>query len=293
MNNNLISISIIMANYNYENFIGEAIDSVLNQTYNNWELIIIDDGSKDNSVEIIKSYCEKDNRIKFFQHENCENKGLKNTLLFGIEKSSNEWIAFLESDDAFTPNYLEEKVKAIESAPETGLIFNDAELIGDEVEIRGYDNYLKTREDILKNKKIKYEDLLIINIIPSFSCVMIKKDVFLSCDLNSPMPQSLDYYLWAQLYNKIRIAYVAKKLTLWRKHAINYMNVASREGHGALTFSIFKSLAGNNHNKIWFLVYKFFKRNKVEKFCRPQSNFISKFIAQNLLKNKTLEFIRI
>lgn len=94
-------ISIITASYNYENYIKETIESVLNQTYTNWELIIVDDGSKDNSVEVIKSYCEKDSRIKLFQHEGGVNKGLAETIKLGISKAQGEWIAFLESDDKF------------------------------------------------------------------------------------------------------------------------------------------------------------------------------------------------
>jgi glycosyltransferase involved in cell wall biosynthesis len=71
-------ISVITVSYNYENYIKETIESVINQTFQDWEMIIVDDGSKNNSVEVIKSYCEKDNRIKFFQHEhgvNLKEKG--------------------------------------------------------------------------------------------------------------------------------------------------------------------------------------------------------------------------
>lgn len=293
MNKNENTISIIMANYNYGNFISEAIQSILNQTYWNWELIVIDDGSRDNSVEIIKKYCEKDSRIKFFQHENGINKGLKETLLFGLEKTSYEWITFLESDDAYKPNYLEEKVKAIKNNPEVELIFNDVELFGDEKEVIGYDNYLTTRYNILNNTKIKYEDLLVVNIISTFSSVMIKKSILLTCDFNSPMPQSLDYYLWTQLYSKIKMVYLSQKLTFWRKHAVNYMNTASRAKLCEFNVGLLKNLSGSKSNPFLFLVYRLAKNIKIEKFCRPQASFISKFISQMLLKNKTFELIKI
>jgi len=70
--------SIIMASYNYAGYISQGIESVINQTYQNFELIIVDDGSVDNSVEIIKSYCEKDNRIKLYCHN--KNRGLSKQI---------------------------------------------------------------------------------------------------------------------------------------------------------------------------------------------------------------------
>lgn len=120
-------VSIVTASYNYARYIGETIESVINQTYKDWELIIVDNGSSDNSVEIIKSYCQKDNRIKLYQHENGVNKGLPETLKLGISKAGGEWISFLESDDKYMPNYLEEKIKVIDSNPDVKYIFSDFE----------------------------------------------------------------------------------------------------------------------------------------------------------------------
>lgn len=120
-------VSIITASYNYEDYIKDTIESVINQTYENWELIIVDDGSTDNSVEVIKSYCEQDNRIKLYQHENGLNRGLPETLKLGISKANGEWISFLESDDKYMPEYLEEKIKVIENNPETEFIYSDFE----------------------------------------------------------------------------------------------------------------------------------------------------------------------
>ena len=78
-------VTFITASYNYAKYIKETIESVINQTVQDWEMIIVDDGSTDNSVEVIKSYCEKDNRIKLYQHENGVNKGLAETIKLGIK----------------------------------------------------------------------------------------------------------------------------------------------------------------------------------------------------------------
>ena len=124
-------ISVVTASYNYENYIKETIESVLAQTYTDWEMIIVDDGSKDNSVEVIKSYCEKDSRIELYQHENAVNKGLVETVKLGIEKASGEWLVFLESDDTITPDYMEVKLDALSNHPELVFIFNDINMFGD------------------------------------------------------------------------------------------------------------------------------------------------------------------
>lgn len=288
-----IKISIIMTSYNYEKFLVEAIESILNQKYANWELIIVDDGSVDNSVEIIKKYCEKDNRIKLFQHKNNKNNGLKASILLAVKNASSDWITFLESDDKYKSNYLDAKVKSIINNPELDLIFNDVELFGDDSAIKGYENYLNTRQSIIKNNKIKYSDLLVVNIIPSFSCVMIKKDIFLSCNFDVPMPQALDYFLWTQVLSKVKTGYLSEKLTFWRKHARNYTNWASFSKKQELDSALLKVLASKKVNDLRILIYSFIRKDQVEKFFRPQVKLIGNFIIKMLLKNKTFELVNL
>lgn len=118
-------ISIVTASYNYAQYIGETIQSVLNQTYSDWELVIVDDCSSDNSVEVIKSF--KDERIKLYV--NGKNLGLKGTVKRGIELAQGNWIVFLESDDVITPDYLKKKVEIAQKYPDVVLIFNDCEFL--------------------------------------------------------------------------------------------------------------------------------------------------------------------
>jgi glycosyltransferase involved in cell wall biosynthesis len=99
-------VSIIMPNYNSARFIKETIESVLAQTYNNWELIIVDDCSTDNSLEIIREYT--DNRIKLLQNQkNCGAATARNNA---IEMAEGRWIAFLDSDDLWTPEKLSKQI---------------------------------------------------------------------------------------------------------------------------------------------------------------------------------------
>lgn len=101
-------VSIIMPNYNCERFLEETINSVLAQTYKNWELLIVDDCSIDNSVKIIKNYCEKDVRIKLFTNE--KNSGAAASRNLALREATGKWIAFLDSDDLWLPEKLEKQL---------------------------------------------------------------------------------------------------------------------------------------------------------------------------------------
>ena len=104
MNNNEVIISVIVPVYNAEKYIREAIESVLNQTFTKWELILIDDGSSDRSGEICNEFSEKDNRIKTIH---TKNKGVSSARNTGIDKAIGNWIIFLDSDDYWKRNMLE------------------------------------------------------------------------------------------------------------------------------------------------------------------------------------------
>jgi len=107
MNNNVL-ISIITPCYNAEKYISQTIESVLVQTYQNWEMLIIDDCSKDNSFVIAKSFAEKDNRIKLIKLE--QNSGATVARNKAIELSQGKYLAFLDSDDLWFPEKLEKQI---------------------------------------------------------------------------------------------------------------------------------------------------------------------------------------
>ncbi len=102
-------VSVLVSNYNYRAYIGLAIESVMNQTYTNFELIICDDGSKDGSCEVIKPYTVKDNRVKLISREN---RGQAAALNTAYESSKGDIVCFLDSDDVFFHTKLEKVVAA-------------------------------------------------------------------------------------------------------------------------------------------------------------------------------------
>jgi glycosyltransferase involved in cell wall biosynthesis len=113
-------VSVIIATYNYGHFLGEAVSSVLGQTVTSWELIVVDDGSTDNTGEVVQQFA--DPRIRYLP---IEHGGLSIARNTGIDASTGEYLAFLDADDRFRPTMLERHLALMESEPEVSLCFSD------------------------------------------------------------------------------------------------------------------------------------------------------------------------
>ena len=105
-------VSIIIPCYNAEKYIAETIQSVINQTYKNWELIVVNDGSTDNSLNIITEFAANDSRISFIDKKNT---GVSDSRNKGIEKAKGDFIAFLDADDVWDFQYLEKQIENLQS----------------------------------------------------------------------------------------------------------------------------------------------------------------------------------
>lgn len=103
-------VSIITPCYNGAKYIAETIDSVISQTYSDWEMIIVDDGSKDNSADIAKDYEQKDSRIHYIFQENAGSAAARNN---GIRKADGQYIALLDADDLWNPDFLEKQITCL------------------------------------------------------------------------------------------------------------------------------------------------------------------------------------
>ena len=266
-----MKISFITASYNYEEYIGETIKSVLAQTISDWEMIVVDDGSKDKSVNLIKKFCKKDSRVRLFRHQGGKNCGLAKTLQLGLEKSSGDWIVFLESDDTIEPNYLEEKIKIINNYPTVKFIFNDVNPVGNQ---KGFDalnkntacNYFEKMHERVNRMTFPqrpFKEFKDFNFIPTFSCVMLKKEILDDISFISPIPQWLDTYLWSQLVGKYEFFYVDKKLTNWRLHDNSYNNksLSDEQKHEFMNV-VYQNIEDSVLSKWEKLYLKFRKKRK-------------------------------
>ncbi len=265
--------SVITTSYNYEKYIRETIESVLAQTYQDWELIVVDDGSSDNSVKIIEEYCQKDSRIKLFTHENHVNKGLAETIKLGISKSNGEYICFLESDDKFAPSALEHKHLAIEKYPDAALYFNDVKFIGENPIVdefrESHQQYFIEQKDILFNGKADVKDFIKNNYFPTFSCITVKKENLEKLDFNCPSKPNLDWFLWVQIVaSNPNIVFVNAKDTFWRIHKNSYISQRNKKNYANFFDCLHAFLYSG---RLPWHEFKFSKRihnRKIEKFFR-------------------------
>jgi glycosyltransferase involved in cell wall biosynthesis len=122
-------VSGVIIIYNGENFLTPAIESVLSQSYENWELLLVDDGSTDNSTQIAKDYAEKyPEKVRYLQHPNHENRGMSASRNLGIDNAKGEFIAFLDADDIWLPPKLEKQVAVLQSNPEAAMVYGRTQM---------------------------------------------------------------------------------------------------------------------------------------------------------------------
>lgn len=114
-------ISIIIPTYNRAKLIPETLDSVLIQTYENWECIIVDDDSSDNTQKVVNGFMKKDSRFQYYQRPIDRSKGANACRNYGFEKSKGEYVQFFDSDDIMHPNHLKLKVEVLKSKKELHL----------------------------------------------------------------------------------------------------------------------------------------------------------------------------
>jgi glycosyltransferase involved in cell wall biosynthesis len=202
-------VSVIIPTYNYAHFLPEALNSVLDQTYKNFEVIIVDDGSTDNTKDVLKSFLN-DQRIRYIYQEN---SGLPATRNRGIKESKGQFVAFLDSDDVWLPAKLEKQILLFDNDEEIVLVYCGAEFIdvdGERIPDPGY-------------KPIPgatYKDLLYVNwVIGSGSSVLIRKSVFGEAGFFDESLTGLDDIdMWIRILRNRKSDYVDEVQVKIRRH---------------------------------------------------------------------------
>lgn len=201
-------ISIIMAAYNAERTIEEAINSVINQTYINWELIVVNDCSKDNTLNIIEHFCQKDNRIKLVN--NIMNYGVSKTRHNGLIEAKGNWVAILDSDDMWHPDKLEKQI-VLQSSSNAELLFTGSAFMDEN------GKRLSWVLDI--PEKISYDELLKQNVI-SNSSVLVRKELLQRYEaIGDNMHE--DFACWLKILNTGIFAYGVNEPLLTYRISLN------------------------------------------------------------------------
>ena len=114
-------VSVITIFFNAERFLAEAVESVLAQHYEDYEIILVDDGSSDGSSEVARGYAEKSARVRYLEHPGHENRGMSASRNLGIDAARGYLIAFIDADDRWRPSKLTEQVDLLDRLPQVGL----------------------------------------------------------------------------------------------------------------------------------------------------------------------------
>lgn len=208
-------VTVLMSVYNGEKFLHEAIQSIINQTYKNYEFIIINDASNDHTEQIIKSF--SDRRIRYFK--NNENLGLASCLNKGILLSKGKYIARMDADDISMPTRLEKQVCFMNENPDCGVLGTWIKLfpVG------------KTIKPPLVHEEI-YALLFQNNAIAHPSAILRTKVIIDNhCLFNPDFKMAQDYELWSRLIEITKFSNLPEILLLYRRHQFQISSYANKE----------------------------------------------------------------
>lgn len=217
--------TVIMTSYNHAPYIGSAIESVIRQTYTDWQLVIVDDGSSDGSCEIIKSYAAKyPQSIRFITHQKGQNLGIKATYESAFSHITGEYAAFLESDDEWFPNCLEKKIDLLKNNKELSLIFSNIVLTGNEKSAAHLD-YIKycrfSGRMINKFPGMAEKIITYRNPAAGFSNMVVPVSVLKDFYIIKDYEIWADWQLLLEGAERGRVGFLDEKLVKWRIHAKN------------------------------------------------------------------------
>lgn len=212
----ILMISIILPVYNGEKYIEDAIKSVMSQTYNNWELIVIDDGSSDSTSTIVNKYINTN--IHYIYQEN---KGPSDARNKGITVAKGEYLAFLDADDLYKSNKLSDQLSYLNENPSVDIVYNDIEVVD---EFLNHLSFLKS-EGIYNRKEDFLAVLLFRQIIPLPPSMLIRRRCFEGgLKYNSNYIHCEDYDLTIQLASQYTFGYLPENLYIYRRHDNNLTN---------------------------------------------------------------------
>ncbi len=211
-----VKVSVVIPTYNSAEYLSEAIDSVLSQSYDNWEILIVDDGSTDNTRDIIKKY---DNSIKYYYKKN---EGVSKARNFGIEKAQGKYVAFLDSDDYWEVDKLERQVASLENENISGracyssftLFEGGFNIVG----VRKSERYSSALEDLM----------LQCNVVGTPSTVIVERSLFDNVGGFDPaLSLCADWEMWIRLATVTEFIYIEEPLIKYRLHESNMSNNAT------------------------------------------------------------------
>ncbi len=194
-------VSVIIPTYNRDALLKRAIKSVLNQTYKEFEIIVVDDGSTDKTFDVVKKF--EDKRIKYIRLK--ERHGASHARNIGIKLARGKYIAFLDSDDEWLPKKLEKQINVLEnSPPKVGVVYTGYWIIWDNKKFLG---------KIPKMRGYIFEDELLEDHISPTSCILLRKICIEKVGgFDEELPARQDYDLWIRISKFFEFEYIREPL---------------------------------------------------------------------------------
>jgi len=258
------SVSVILPVYNSEKFLEESIDSILTQTYSDYELIIIDDNSSDNSNNIIKNVLKKNKlKKKILNLKNNQNLGVSKTLNKGFCLAKGKFIARMDADDVCHPTRLGKQINFLNNNPEIGLVGTNCLQIDENGRIIGVTDYP------LRDKDIKAQ--FYFHNPFNHQSIFFRKNLFTSKLYNESFSTTQDYELYMRFMKRTKVANLKEKLVKQRIH-ITSVSVKRKTEQLKNTILVQKKYYRLNLKKR----FDFDKFNKLNKyFLGDRNNFMS------------------
>lgn len=215
-------VSVIIPTYNRADLITETIESILAQTYGNIEIIVVDDGSTDETFAVVKRI--KASRLKYIKTSNSGRPAIPRNIGFGV--SCGEYIAFLDSDDIWLPDKIKRQMEIFEKMPEVGLVFCQCNFFGKEY----YENRIFPLKAYSGNV---FEKIIMGNFVPTVSALCRRtalQEVGLF-DESLNLRAFEDYELWMRMAYKHHFYFIGEPLCLFRMHAQNILGTDNLKSH--------------------------------------------------------------
>jgi len=205
-----VTLSVIIASYNHEAYIAKTLRSLEAQTFQDFEIILIDDGSDDRTVEVARGV---ESRAKIFTQEN---QGVNAARNRGIDMSEGKYLCFIDSDDTELPDRFERQVAALEANAGLGLAYADALIVDVQ------DNVLGKLSDVYPVVPGNVAEKLVAHycFVP-FVSVMVRKETFLKTGLFDPSREALGHMKWIEIACISKTYYDPKPLACRRRHPLN------------------------------------------------------------------------
>lgn len=220
---NRLKVSVILLSYNYCRYLDTALCSLVCQTYCDYEIVAVDDGSTDGSLELLLEWQKRyPQKLRVITHPGRGHCGIVATYRLGIEKARGEWVAFLEADDRWHPQNLQKKIEAGERFPEVGVVYSDYRPFGEfratfYWHIYALANRLSTRP----HRPFRAtRPLLLRNPVASFSHFIVRRDLLdvIPWDVPPLASRSFDWWVLAHCSLYTHFYFVPEHLCDWRIH---------------------------------------------------------------------------